>query len=1441
MKKSVISLLQAALCVCLLCFAAAPHIYAEDQDGRVRLYIRATDPEGGKLAFTWMQLGGPKVTIADSVACKFEGGKWVSDTYFVPSEPGEYSFQVTVKNENGDETKKVFSRPVLAPAAGPVAVAGKDQEKKTGEVVRLNGLGSKAADGRTLANDGWEWRIVEAPEKFKQKFDLKNLRERAFEFKADEPGVYQFELRVSDDTKRQSEPSRVIVTVRTHSAKPELEASPPVAKVVLPGKVELAPAKSKADVVVQPVRPLKVGSIVVLDGSQTIVEDKNAKPDFFWVHKQGPFIATLAPDTSKPFSQDRTDTKNYPVWSCKPSEPGDYTFVLEVTVYGSNGVPEKIESKPVVFTVTADTPEVAPVKPPPVAVVEKPAVKVDPPPVKPDLPPVPVKPPEQVEIIKVKPDVPPIADVAPLPSKNGRPVARVAAERGEVEAGDWVVLDGSKSTDPDGDKLEFIWGPTDGKRYPTQWRGTKGPKVEFQAEEEGEYGVSLMVKDGKESSELAKVVILVGPTNQKPIVSLPKSIEGVVNEEIRIKGEARDPENDRMEFIWTCIDPKELKIPDSLAKNQELVFAPQKPGAYLFKFTATDAKGRGDSAQVMVGIKEAVNRSPVAIVDGPKEALAGTRVKLSGLRSHDPEGRPITYFWKQESGPSLPAVPGEYDKIWEFVPTEAGEYTLSLIVSDRVNKSEPDKFILRVSKKNSMPVAAIIAPPGGRLMLEETGTLDGSTSLDPDKDKLTFKWRIVDGGKGEVALSGADQEKASVVGKKVGPVLVELIVNDGTVDSTPLRIELTVIRSNGKPVAKITGPETARIKSFVDLSGAESSDPDGDELTYIWSQPIDGGPSIGVNAKELRKKTLRFSPERPGTYVIHLQVIDSELTKSDVAIKTIVVKGVNRPPQAIATRTGAGPVKSGDEIKLSAQSSLDPDGSPLTFRWKQIAGPPLIIADPESSVINVVAGGAGSYIFEVGVSDGDTTVPATVSFSVQAPNTPPNLVIADPISGEAGERAILDAGGTTDPDGDKIIEFLWSQVSGPKVSFARGTEKKAHVEVVLPNEGEYVFEVKAFDGKEWCEPRKVPVRTRAGNVAPTAAMIQLAVKTEEGVETVLDASSSNDPDNGPRPLSYIWKQLTGTPRVTLREEGPLAKFTPAKLGNYSFQLKVFDGKSESVPVEVRVEVLKAGSLPIAIADAPKTVQVANKAQKNNPASLLILDATRSHSKNGPLTYTWKQISVAAGDDLRLRPLDLAKDRIGILIYLPGTYRFSLTVSDGQFTSPPAYAEVKVLGDPALGVTPPAPAPAPAPSPKSPPSNGEPQSAKPESAPNADRLTQNSNPDGALLPPPGAQHSAMQTLATQGDPESERKLITALSSDDKDVRSAAAAALYSRGINSIPALIGVLENGSLRAKEEAQWALKELTHEPYGPNAKEWKQWWSRQPGSKLDAQAQAKN
>ena len=273
-------------------------------------------------------------------------------------------------------------------------------------------------------------------------------------------------------------------------------------------------------------------------------------------------------------------------------------------------------------------------------------------------------------------------------------------------------------------------------------------------------------------------------------------------------------------------------------------FAATLPVTAIGRFiaaTATDAEGNTSEFSACVP----VNAAPIAEA-GPDQLVdEGTEVVLDGTASRDPDGDPLTFRWRQVSGPPValsdPTSPRPRFTapiVDPAVPPPV-RLTFELIVSDGRVESDPDLVVVTVNRR---PIAN--AGPDQKVDEGTTVTLDGTASRDPDGDPLTFRWRQVSGP--PVALSDAaaprPQFTAPVVAPTVPPpvtVTFELIVHDGRVNSTP---DLVVITINRRPIANAGPDQTVPDGALVTLDGTRSFDPDGDGITFRWTQTA--GPTV---------------------------------------------------------------------------------------------------------------------------------------------------------------------------------------------------------------------------------------------------------------------------------------------------------------------------------------------------------------------------------------------------------------------------------------------------------------------------------------------------------------------------------------------------------------------------------------------------------------------
>jgi len=87
---------------------------------------------------------------------------------------------------------------------------------------------------------------------------------------------------------------------------------------------------------------------------------------------------------------------------------------------------------------------------------------------------------------------------------------------------------------------------------------------------------------------------------------------------------------------------------------------------------------------------------------------------------------------------------------------------------------------------------------------------------------------------------------------------------------------------NRAPIANAGPDASATVNTQVTLDGSASSDPDGDALTFSWTQT--GGPAVVLSSPNAA--IAQFTPAVPGTYAFTLQVSDGRLQAEDSVVIT---------------------------------------------------------------------------------------------------------------------------------------------------------------------------------------------------------------------------------------------------------------------------------------------------------------------------------------------------------------------------------------------------------------------------------------------------------------------------------------------------------------------------------------------------------------------------
>ncbi len=348
-----------------------------------------------------------------------------------------------------------------------------------------------------------------------------------------------------------------------------------------------------------------------------------------------------------------------------------------------------------------------------------------------------------------------------------------------------------------------------------------------------------------------------------------------------------------------------------------------------------------------------------------------------------------------------------------------------IVGSGRIN-NETHAFLLRKASVTNTPP---IADAGSDQVTNEGAsvTLNGSGSTDPDGNPLTYSWIQTAGI--AVDLDVADPVHPTFTAPTVGTggetLTFQLIVNDGEADSEPAIVNVTVKNVNHAPVARSGNAQTVQEGSPVALDGSGSYDPDGDSLTYSWTQV--SGPAVSLSGADTQIPGFiaPYITTADAALVFSLTVSDGTDTSAADQV-TVTVENVNHPPVADAgvNRT----VTEWSPVTLDGSGSTDPDNNPLTYSWEQTGGTPVALSDSTSVSPTFTAPQVGSggetLQFELTVTDSwGSADTASVDILVQNINDPPICAnaYADPSSMWPPNHKMVAVRifGVTDRDNDK--------------------------------------------------------------------------------------------------------------------------------------------------------------------------------------------------------------------------------------------------------------------------------------------------------------------------------------------------------------------------------------------------------------------------------------
>lgn len=269
---------------------------------------------------------------------------------------------------------------------------------------------------------------------------------------------------------------------------------------------------------------------------------------------------------------------------------------------------------------------------------------------------------------------------------NSPPVAIVPADINTMP-NVMVTLDGSGSSDPDGDIVSWRWNFGDGT-------SADGAIVEHAWTTEDVFSVQLTVEDDFGATDTAALRVSTSTSqnlNMLPIASFSGPARGMPGETLSFDGSASaDPDGSVVEHRWEFGD-------GATAMGPTVSHAWTTEETFTVKLVVVDDDGAlGQATKTVVIGAVTGNQAPIAEAGPDQNGAIGAPVVLDGSASTDPDGTIVSYAWDLGEPGATANTPRAMHTY-----SAPGTYTVTLTVTDDAGETAQDTATVTIAPPTS--------------------------------------------------------------------------------------------------------------------------------------------------------------------------------------------------------------------------------------------------------------------------------------------------------------------------------------------------------------------------------------------------------------------------------------------------------------------------------------------------------------------------------------------------------------------------------------------------------------------------------------------------------------------------------------------------------------------------------------------------------------------